>query len=106
MESNILGQFSCNYKQVIIDEIALEGLEGISCDLLWRRVGKRFSAGITEKMKARYWGFITNNNSLSFYQIPEPFPQIEIIDRFTLIDESSGHLLEPVSVLSNFRMNA
>lgn len=94
MENNILRHFSANYKQIIIDEIALEGLEGVGIDLLWRRVGKRLNTELTEKIKTRYWNFIVNNNKLSFYELPEPFPHLDIIDRFTLIDETTGYLKE------------
>lgn len=98
MENNILRQLSINYKQIIIDEIALEGLDGIGIDYLWRRIGNRLSAELTEKMKTKYWNFIVNSSCFSFYELPEPVPYIEIRDRFTMIDEISGHLIEPVSI--------
>ncbi|XP_075981138.1 uncharacterized protein LOC142979832 [Anticarsia gemmatalis] len=99
MENNILRQISMNYKHVIIDEIALDGLEGIGLDLLWRRVEKRLSGELTEKLKTRYWKFIANHKSLSFYALPQPLPYLEIQDRFTIIDETSGHLKEPEDYL-------
>lgn len=98
METSILKHFAVNYKQILIDEVALEGLEGIGIDLLWRRLQKRISSEVTEKMKARYWGFLVNCGKISFYQLPEPLPYIEILDRFEIIDEATGHLKEPVSL--------
>ncbi|KAJ8717975.1 hypothetical protein PYW07_005905 [Mythimna separata] len=94
METNILKHFTVNYKQVLIDEVALEGLEGVGIDLLWRRLQKRISVDVTEKMKARFWGFIVNCGKISFYQLPEPLPYVEILDRFAIVDETTGHLKE------------
>lgn len=98
MENSVVKCFAVNYKAIIIDEIALEGLEGIGVDLLWRRIQKRISSDLTEKMKLRYWSFILNCGKVSFYQLPEPLPYLELLDRFDIIDEATGHLREPVSL--------
>lgn len=98
MESNILTQFTFHFKEIVIDEIALEGLEGITLDLLWRRVEKRFSTTLTKKNKARIWSFIVSYKEISFYLLPEPRAHLNIVDRFCLIDETTGHLLDPVSM--------
>nr|XP_021183061.2 uncharacterized protein LOC110371234 [Helicoverpa armigera] len=95
METNILNQFAVNYKQILIDEIALEGLEGISVDLLWRRLRKCLSAEITHKMRARYWTYIVNCGKVSVYELPEPLPHVQLLDRYEIVDENSGHLKEP-----------
>ncbi|CAH1640348.1 unnamed protein product [Spodoptera littoralis] len=95
MEKSVVKCFAVNYKPIIIDEIALEGLEGIGVDLLWRRVQKRISSDLTEKMKVRYWNFIVNSGKVSFYQLPEPLPYLELLDRFEIINEATGHLREP-----------
>ncbi|KAI8419975.1 hypothetical protein MSG28_008580 [Choristoneura fumiferana] len=85
-----------NYKQILIEEIALDGLSGIALDLLWLRVEKRISAAVTEKMKARFWGFLVNCKPITFYQLTVPLqPCTEILDRFMITDEYSGHLMDP-----------
>lgn len=96
-ESNVLEHFFLNYKHIIIDEIALEGLEGITLDLLWRRVGLRISTPITEKMKIRFWKTILESKDISVYQLPEPLPHFELRDRFTVVDPDTGDLQDPVS---------
>lgn len=98
MEANVLKHFTVNYKQVIIDELALEGLEGAGLDLLWRRVGYRLATEVTEKMQVRFWDYVVNNGNITFYKIPQPLPYVEIIDRFELVDDVTGHLKEPVSI--------
>ncbi|XP_059060771.1 uncharacterized protein LOC131853758 [Achroia grisella] len=92
---DLQNQITFNFKDIIIDEIALEGLEGIGIDLLWRRIEYRASSQVTNKMKIRFWNYIIDCKCISLYQVPEPVPHIEIIDRFTIIDEQSGHLKDP-----------
>ncbi|KAH9633097.1 hypothetical protein HF086_006762 [Spodoptera exigua] len=95
MENSVVKSFAVNYKSIIIDEIALEGLEGTGIDLLWRRIQKRICSELTEKMKVRYWNYIVNSGKVSFYKLPEPLPHFELLDRFEIIDETTGHLKEP-----------
>lgn len=98
MANNIHACLTFNYKQILIEEIALDGLSGIALDLLWLRVEKRISATVTDKMKARFWGFLINCQPITFYQLPEPLqPCTELLDRFMITDECSGHLRDPVS---------
>ncbi|KAL4705569.1 hypothetical protein ACJJTC_006897 [Scirpophaga incertulas] len=99
MTPNFLQSINFDFKKVLIEEISLEGLEGIELDLLWRRMSKRISSPITEKMKVRYWNIILNTESISMYQIPEPLPHLDIQDRFTIIDEATGDLKDPEDYL-------
>ncbi|XP_061720881.1 uncharacterized protein LOC133527747 [Cydia pomonella] len=96
---NILQSTAFDYKQIIIEEIALDGLSGISFNQLWKHMEKRISAPITDKMKSRFWQFISNCSCITFYEVPEPAPFIEIVDRFMIVDELSGHLLDPENYL-------
>ncbi|XP_072942372.1 uncharacterized protein [Epargyreus clarus] len=91
--------FNTNFKDILIDEIALNGLEGIGFNLLWNYVEKRISSRLTDKMKKRFWGCITNAKCISFYQAPGPTPCVDVVDRFLLIDELSGQLLDPPEYL-------
>ncbi|KAG6451187.1 hypothetical protein O3G_MSEX006972 [Manduca sexta] len=95
MEPKDLKPFYMDYTQMLIDEIALEGLEGIGLDLLWRRMAKRMSSEVTKKMKNRYWNSILQFDCIQFYLLPEPIVRLEIVDRFTLIDEETGQLKSP-----------
>lgn len=98
MADNMYNSFTCNIKEFIIDEIALEGLEGIAPKLLWKRLEARISAPITEKMKIKYWNYILTCKSISIYKLPEPLPDIEVVNRLTLIDPETGYLKDPVSI--------
>ncbi|CAH2089662.1 unnamed protein product [Euphydryas editha] len=99
MESNSHRHFTFDYKHFLIDEIALDGLEGIGIDLLWRRMEKRISSPITLKMKMKFWKFIVDSESIMLYQLSEPPPHVEILDRFTIIDERTGHVIDPPDYL-------
>ncbi|XP_013137412.1 PREDICTED: uncharacterized protein LOC106102464 [Papilio polytes] len=99
MDSNFKNSFTFNFKEIIIDEIALEGLEGIGIRFLWKRVENKISSPVTDKMKIRFWKFIVKFNNVTFYQNPEPMPNIEILDRFSIVHEETGQLLDPVDYL-------
>ncbi|XP_047536595.1 uncharacterized protein LOC125070682 [Vanessa atalanta] len=99
MECNSHRHFTFDYKQFLIDEIALDGLEGIGIDLLWRRMEKRISSTITSKMKIKFWKFIVDSESIMLYQLSQPHPYIEILDRFSIIEERTGHMLDPPNYL-------
>ncbi|XP_047996917.1 uncharacterized protein LOC125234632 [Leguminivora glycinivorella] len=97
--SNLLQSTAFNYKEIIIEEIALDGLTGTSCKQLWKHMENRISAPVTDKMKARFWQFISNCSCITFYKVPEPAPCIDILDRFMIVEEHSGHLLDPEDFL-------
>ncbi|CAH0401359.1 unnamed protein product [Chilo suppressalis] len=80
---------------ILVDEIALEGLEGIGINLLWKRIEKRISTSVTEKMQRRLWNIILKFDSIYLYENPEPVPHLDIIDRFTIVDDANGDLREP-----------
>lgn len=100
MERNRHSHFTFDYKHFLIDEIALEGLEGIGIDLLWKRMEKRISSPITLKMRMKFWKFIVDSESIMLYQLSEPPPHVEILDRFSIIEELTGHMIDPVSKLN------
>ncbi|XP_063830761.1 uncharacterized protein LOC135080023 [Ostrinia nubilalis] len=87
--------FTCNIKDFIIDEIALEGLEGIGLDLLWRRLEQRISSPFLEKMQQRWWNFIVNCERISIYELPVPMQHIDIVDRLSIVHQQTGYLLDP-----------
>lgn len=89
--------FCFNFKQILIDDIALNGLEGIGTEQLWKHFEKRTSSSLTEKMKARFWSSLVNCEGLTFYELPEPIEPLDIVDRFAIINEETGHLDDPVS---------
>lgn len=97
MENSFIQTLSYNFMQILQDEIALNGLEGIGTEQLWKYYEKRISTLLTESNKTRLWTFIVSCEGLTFYELPEPIEPRDIVDRFTIIDDESGHLNDPVS---------
>ena len=59
----------------LLDEIALEGLDGITIEALWTRLNhrqrnKQFSLALDEDGKAFLWQRIALLPDLSFYELP------------------------------------
>lgn len=102
--------------QVILDEIGLEGLEGISLSGnviiysfrvkfvfpsgLWIRLSTviKIPLPFTNHFQEEIWAFILKvNEHLLFYERPEALEDLRIYDRFTLIDPELGVPVSPVS---------
>ncbi|XP_050684578.1 uncharacterized protein LOC126979373 isoform X1 [Leptidea sinapis] len=99
ISANVINTFFLDHKAIIIDEIALNGLEGIGFDYLWKCVNKRLSCELTPKIKEKFWNFIVKSKSISFYSLPNPLPLVEIYDRFNIVNEEFGQLMDPTEYL-------
>ncbi|RUS73738.1 hypothetical protein EGW08_018499, partial [Elysia chlorotica] len=65
----------------IIEEIALEGLEGITIEALWKRLENRpgFSEQPLDADSQRYiWSLLIRHSALQFFVLPEPRPELVI----------------------------
>ena len=59
----------------LIDEIALEGLDGVTVEALWTRLdhrqrNKQFSINLDEDGKNFLWKRVVALRDLSFYELP------------------------------------
>ncbi|XP_071959763.1 general transcription factor 3C polypeptide 1-like [Antedon mediterranea] len=67
------------HKQICMDEIALEGLDGITLESLWFRLQDRkppFRLPIDEYSKPFVWELITSLHQVKFYELPTARPPI------------------------------
>ncbi|CAN7999354.1 unnamed protein product [Ixodes hexagonus] len=80
-----------------IDEIALEGLDGITLQALWVRLEGRpkFPLALDDKSKAFIWRSIVPDPRLMFYELAEPRADLVIYDRYKHVDPDTGHVTEP-----------
>ncbi|XP_059150463.1 general transcription factor 3C polypeptide 1-like isoform X2 [Physella acuta] len=65
----------------IIEEIALEGLDGITINALWQRLEDRpdFVKGNLDDAAKRFiWKYVAGVQDLEFYLLPEPRPELVI----------------------------
>lgn len=78
-------------KEICVQEIALEGLDGITMPALFLRLNNREPAlpyKISDKLGEFLWKFILQYPHVQVLQIPEPRNEPQIFDRFAI---DSGH---------------
>lgn len=66
------------------DEVALEGLDGITIPCLWIRLENRkpkFPLKIDECTKELLWKSFISNSDLKFYQLPQEREDVVLFDR-------------------------
>ncbi|KAM4751478.1 general transcription factor 3C polypeptide 1 [Anableps anableps] len=74
---------------IVVDEVALEGLDGITLPSLWIRMEDRqpkFPLKLDDCTKGFIWRLLVNNADLSFFELPEEREDVELFDRFKDID--------------------
>nr|XP_008195802.1 PREDICTED: uncharacterized protein LOC100142360 isoform X1 [Tribolium castaneum] len=93
----------CNYeasKSVdlsfhVVDEIALEGLDGITLEAFWKRLKFVFPNHINKTMADRIWRLICNNKRVNIFILKEPREELIFFDRCKYLDIDSGFFVEP-----------
>lgn len=85
----------------VLEEIALEGLDGITIEGLWKRIGIRLklSLPLKDKLTDAIWNYMKSVECLSYYLLPEGARDpLKIYDRADCIDPKTGAPTEPVNV--------
>ncbi|KAJ4944248.1 hypothetical protein JOQ06_012793, partial [Pogonophryne albipinna] len=78
---------------VVVDEVALEGLDGITIPSLWIRLENRkpaFPLKLDDHTKELVWRSLINNTELKLYQMPQERDDVVLFDRFKDIDPETG----------------
>uniref|UniRef100_A0A224YXQ5 General transcription factor 3C polypeptide 1 n=1 Tax=Rhipicephalus zambeziensis TaxID=60191 RepID=A0A224YXQ5_9ACAR len=80
-----------------VDEIALEGLDGITLQALWVRLQLRpnFPLSLDSKSKAFMWRSLVPDTRLNFYVLAEPRMDLVVYDRYKNVDANTGYVVEP-----------
>lgn len=86
-----------DFHECCVDEIALEGLDGITLEALWTRLQNRprFPLAIDDASKEFIWRSLIPEQRLQFYKLPEPRVKLVIYDRYQHLDPDSGYVVEP-----------
>lgn len=69
---------------IVVDEVALEGLDGITIPSLWIRLEGRkpaFPLKLDDCTKDFLWRSLLNNGDLKFYQLPQERGDVQLFDR-------------------------
>ncbi|XP_064606133.1 general transcription factor 3C polypeptide 1-like [Liolophura sinensis] len=80
-----------------VEEIALEGLDGITLPSLWLRLAERpvFPLALDDRAKGFIWRTILQQDCIGMYILPEPRPVIVIDNRENYTDPETGICVEP-----------
>lgn len=83
----------------ILEEIAFEGLEGITIEGLWKRISIRikFPLPLNDQIKRSIWTFVQNAKCLQFYVLQTEREPLKLFDRVDAVDPFFG-ASEPVCI--------
>ncbi|XP_074452839.1 general transcription factor 3C polypeptide 1 isoform X3 [Larus michahellis] len=87
----------------LLDEVALEGLDGITPGALWHRLAARsppFPLPLEPATQQLLWAALSAQPDISFYLLPRARPALRLHDRYEEIDLETGILetkRDPVS---------
>eukprot|EP00095_Tigriopus_kingsejongensis_P011852 maker-scaffold493_size155937-snap-gene-0.21 protein:Tk11852 transcript:maker-scaffold493_size155937-snap-gene-0.21-mRNA-1 annotation:"general transcription factor 3c polypeptide 1" len=97
-----------NPVHVVLDEIALEGLDGITLEALETRLKRRWDPIQNKNQSPLFttnsgslkiwsflWGVIRDQNEIEVFTLPEPRLPLVVFDRFVHIDSELGMIIEP-----------
>uniref|UniRef100_A0A1A9WA75 B-block_TFIIIC domain-containing protein n=1 Tax=Glossina brevipalpis TaxID=37001 RepID=A0A1A9WA75_9MUSC len=85
-------------QRIILDEIALEGLEGITLPSLWVYMGKALEIALPlpSHIQDQIWQFILRiHQHLQFFQLPHERETIEYFNRYQTVDADLGAPVTP-----------
>ncbi|XP_015265433.1 PREDICTED: general transcription factor 3C polypeptide 1 [Gekko japonicus] len=78
-----------------LDEVALEGLEGLALGALWERLAGRvpaFPLPLEPAVRQLLWATLAAQPGLRFALLPQPRPPLRLFDRYEEIDLEMGIL--------------
>lgn len=84
-------------KSIVFDEIALEGLDGITIESLWIRLkDSNFKLLNLDDLNSRFyiWKNVIlkfANNNFKFYELPEERQPIQIFNRYDQVSQETGY---------------
>ncbi|XP_011313927.1 general transcription factor 3C polypeptide 1 [Fopius arisanus] len=88
---------STNLVDTVIDEVALEGLDGITLEALWQRLALRLQIPhpLPTPLREQVWSICISTKDLLFYELESPRGPLVIYDRYEFVDPDLGTILEP-----------
>lgn len=83
----------------ILEEIGLEGLEGITLEGLWKRIGVRLKLPLplNKRLTNDIWKFIQSAKCFQLYELPVEREPLKLFDRADSTDTLFG-AVEPVCI--------
>ncbi|XP_076762945.1 general transcription factor 3C polypeptide 1 [Xylocopa sonorina] len=92
---------SINLVDLIIDEVALEGLDGITIEALWLRLANRLHNPLpfSKAFMVQIWSVCVKIREFAFYELETAREPLVIFNRYEFVDPDLGIILEPENVL-------
>ncbi|KAK2581360.1 hypothetical protein KPH14_008126 [Odynerus spinipes] len=89
-----------NLVEAVIDEVALEGLDGITLEALWLRLSHRFHdpLPLPQAFMTQVWSICVKVKEFTFYKLESPRKKLVLFDRYEFVDPDLGIILEPDNV--------
>lgn len=89
---------SAPFTQCVLEEIGLEGLEGITLEGLWKRLSVRLKLQLPlqSKFTENVWTFVKKSKEVQFFILPVEREPLKVFDRFANPDPVTGVPHEPV----------
>ncbi|GIY20157.1 general transcription factor 3C polypeptide 1 [Caerostris darwini] len=85
-----------DFLSAILDEIALEGLDGITLEMFWQRLKDRpnFPIAIDEDSKIYFWNIVAKHKDIEIYELPKPRKFTPVYNRYDNVDSELGVVVE------------
>ncbi|GFY76301.1 general transcription factor 3C polypeptide 1 [Trichonephila inaurata madagascariensis] len=80
--------YNYDFMNSLLDEIALEGLDGITLEILWKRIIGRpsFPIPIDDDSKEFFWNQIAKHNDIEIYELAKPRKFSPVLNRLDDMD--------------------
>lgn len=94
-------RFQKDFSAIILDEIALEGLDGITIEALCKRLSNNCNwplKPIDDSIKKIIWSFVICLKNVDFYKLVKPRDPLIIFNRFEYIHSEFGSIYEPDNI--------
>ncbi|XP_077271220.1 general transcription factor 3C polypeptide 1 isoform X1 [Temnothorax americanus] len=91
---------SSNLVESIMDEVALEGLDGITLQALWLRLANRLNdpLPLAKPFMEQVWLICRKIKHFLFYKLETPRKPLVIFDRYEFVHPDLGIILEPPNI--------
>lgn len=101
---NYMLNSSVDLVDCVIDEVALEGLDGITLEALWQRMALRLQEDLplTESLMGQIWSTCSKVKGFMFYELKKAREPLIIFDRFELLNEDEKKAKIPKDIYPHF----
>ncbi|XP_031625024.1 general transcription factor 3C polypeptide 1 [Contarinia nasturtii] len=91
----------------ILEEIGLEGLEGITIEGLWKRIGARLKLPLplNNRLTNDIWKFVQNAKCLQYYELPDEREPLKLFDRSEVMDPFFGVTEPEICPYNQYKYN-